>query len=645
MPGSRPSLLFSCCLASLVPLTASPAAAQRTGENALRSAQDAFGSSIGSESIGLYSSGNVRGFSPFAAGNVRLEGLYLDAATGFNTRLVRGSTVRVGISAQGYPFPAPTGIADFRLRLPGDEAALSAVVSGESLGGFRAELDGQLPLIADRLAVGGGVHVGRDFAIYGGPAIHASAAAILRWRPAPEVEIVPFWSGLIHRSEDTQPRISSVGDALPPKIRRGRYMVQPWALVDAEDVNYGVIARYTKQALALSAGAFRSFYHSRQSFSDQFLDTGPDGIAARHRVVATPDQKFASTSGELRASRAFADGPRRHIVHAAFRGRRQDRRYGGSAAAELGPADIAAPGIAPKPGFSFGPQSRDAVSQLSLGIGYEGRWADVGELTLGVQKTDYRKRSVIPGRPDTPTDASPWLYNGGAAVHLSKSIALYGGFTRGLEESPVAPDVAINRDEAPPAILTRQVDAGVRWTIASRTRLVMGLFDVQKPYFSLDPAGLYRRLGEVRHRGAEISLSGAITPSLDIVAGAVLLDAEVRGEDVEAGRIGARPVGSTGRTILLSAEYRPPGIEGLALDASINAYGSRIANTANTLRVPPSELVNLGVRYSREVAGTPMTFRLQLINALNAYVWEVRASNAFFYNTPRHLSLRVTADL
>ena len=40
----------------------------RADENAVRQAQDAFGTTIGRETIGIYNSGSVRGFSPIAAG-------------------------------------------------------------------------------------------------------------------------------------------------------------------------------------------------------------------------------------------------------------------------------------------------------------------------------------------------------------------------------------------------------------------------------------------------------------------------------------------------------------------------------------------------------------------------------------------------
>ncbi|QNM82625.1 hypothetical protein H8M03_11595 [Sphingomonas sabuli] len=108
--------------------SAAPALAQRADENAVKSAGDAFGTSVGNEKIGLYSPDDVRGFSAGQAGNIRLEGLSLTEHGGFG-RIASGSTIRVGLTAQSYPFPAPTGIADFALRKSGNEAVLSPVIS------------------------------------------------------------------------------------------------------------------------------------------------------------------------------------------------------------------------------------------------------------------------------------------------------------------------------------------------------------------------------------------------------------------------------------------------------------------------------------------------------------------------------------
>src|SRR3546814_6724137 len=94
--------------AAISVLAALPAAAQnRSGDNAVTQAEDAFGVSIGRETLGIYSSSNARGFSPSAAGNVRVEGLYFDPVYLLTSILADSVSVKVGLSAQSYPFAAP----------------------------------------------------------------------------------------------------------------------------------------------------------------------------------------------------------------------------------------------------------------------------------------------------------------------------------------------------------------------------------------------------------------------------------------------------------------------------------------------------------------------------------------------------------
>ena len=52
--------------------------AQHAADNAVTAADDAFRLTLGLESIGMYSPGQIRGFSPKSAGNLRVDGLYFD---------------------------------------------------------------------------------------------------------------------------------------------------------------------------------------------------------------------------------------------------------------------------------------------------------------------------------------------------------------------------------------------------------------------------------------------------------------------------------------------------------------------------------------------------------------------------------------
>ena len=62
------------CAVLILAALSMPANAQHASDNAVTAADDAFGLTLGLESIGMYSPGQVRGFSPEAAGNVRIDG-------------------------------------------------------------------------------------------------------------------------------------------------------------------------------------------------------------------------------------------------------------------------------------------------------------------------------------------------------------------------------------------------------------------------------------------------------------------------------------------------------------------------------------------------------------------------------------------
>jgi iron complex outermembrane recepter protein len=629
-------------IALLMTTCAAPALAQRADDNATTQAEDAFGTSVGNESIGLYNPFNVRGFSPVDAGNVRIEGLYFDQQAGPTGRLLEGTTVRVGLSAQSYPFPAPTGIADHSLRKPGDEARFSPVVGYGPYGGKFAEFDAQLPVTGD-FSLGAGAGLYREETHYGGDPHYFSTALIGRWSPREGVELIPFWSRIRYSDEEAEPLVFTAGDFLPPKIERRKFYPQDWTTRKGENFNYGVLGRVPVGGWTLRAGLFRSTNEREKGFANLFTDVQPDATG-REIVIAQPDGKFASTSGEIRLSRSFDDGDRRHTVHVAARGREQTRRYGGDDIVDLGPTVIGERDPVPEPIFDFGERSFDKIEQKTAGLAYELRWRDIGEFSAGIQKTDYSKSTDTPTGALPKLDDSPWLYNATAAAYISDSVVAYGGYTRGLEEAPRAPDIAVNRNEAPPAIRTKQVDAGVRWAIRPNLRAVVGVFDVRKPFYDLDPANMFSKLGTVRHRGIELSIAGQLLPGLNLVAGNILLDAEVTGEAVDLGLIGPKPVATIERYSIASLDYRIPNSP-FSVDAVVESTGDRIANQENTFVVPPRAVLALGGRYRFKIGDKSATLRAQVGNIFNNYGYGVGGGGLFVYNLPRRFSINLAADL
>lgn len=627
-------------------VVAAPAAAQRAADNAVTAAEDAFGTSIGNETIGLYGPSQVRGFSPVAAGNVRIEGVYIDRQGAIPQRLVSGSTIRVGLSAQGYLFPAPTGIVDYKLRGVGDRPLVSVVAGSFAYGAPTFEVDAQLPIAGRTLGVAAGASWAHEQYYDGSDAHYIRAALIPRWRPRDGIEVVPFYSISLGRDEQVAPTVIAAGNVVPPEAPRRRYFGQQWANKDTRSINTGVIAKARLgDDWSITAGGFRSIFVNERNFAELFTDTTPDGTTTE-RVIADPGQRYASTSGEVRVSRSMIDGPRLHTLHATVRARSLDSFYGGAAPAlDLGPRELGVPvPVAPPVDLRFGIRTHDRVRQMTVGVAYEGRWKGVGEVGIGIQRADYSKTIDQPGLPRASTTDRPWLLNASAAATITDRFALYASYTRGLEESGIAPVNAANRNEALPAIRTRQVDGGIRWALPGGMKLVAGVFDVAKPYFNTDERNVFAVLGDVRHRGAEFSLAGNPTERLSLVAGAVLMQPRVTGAAVNDGRVGARPLNQPARTLRGNAEYRPSFAPGFSVDVAVANIGSRYASRDNVVSVPSYTLVDVGARYRFRIGKAPATLRVQMQNVGDVFAWNIVGSNSYGLMDKRRVSIFLLAD-
>jgi iron complex outermembrane receptor protein len=631
-------IIFAFALAASV---GAPAWAQRAGENAVTSADDAFGTSVGNEQIGLYSSDEVRGFSPGAAGNIRIDGLYLGGLFIGNPRLLAGTSVKVGLTAQGYPFPAPTGIVELSLRPAGSEPVLSAVLHGGTQSGF--ELDGQLPLSGD-FSLAGGVgfshyidNPGGDYGNYWSVGIAPA------WRPNKDMEVRAFYALEVGPKDVSTPYIFVDGPHLPPRIPH-RFQGQHWAAWHNRNDMMGVFGHTVLGGgWSLKAGLFHQVFESKRSFNTLFVDTAANG-ASDFVVAIHPVRTTRYSAGEARLTRQFQEGPRRHEFHLSAKGGSRGGDFGGEQVVDFGPVTVGEiPPQFPKPDVEFGPETSDKSRQLTGGIAYHGIWPGVGEVGVGLQRTDYRKTITPPDTPPIVTKAHPWLWNVTLAVNLFRGLVAYGGYTRGLEDSGVAPEIAVNRSEAPPALQTSQKDVGLRYAFGPM-RLVVGGFEVRKPYFNLDPGLVFRDLGTVRHRGLEISLAGEPIKGLNLVAGAVLMKPRVSGPAVDLGLIGPRPVGQAETLITGYADYRPRFASAFSVNLGINHLGKRPASADNLLTVPGRTLVDLGGRYRFQLARSPATLHLQVSNLFDEYAWEVSDFGGFKRNRPRSVQADLSVD-
>jgi iron complex outermembrane recepter protein len=610
LPRPCTSLRILALATAFAPSVAS--AQSRSDENAITQADDAFGFSVGRESLGIYSAGNARGFSPTAAGNLRIDGLYFDQIASLQGTLLDSTSIKVGISAQGYPFAAPSGIADYSPRRPADKAGASIVVNGDAYRTRGIEVDGSLP-VSSTLAIGYGVNATHLEFGDGTDNFSHSETLIARWHPADGIDIMPFWSIWNDFNDESSFTYLPAGDFLPVMSGARNFNGPSWEDFRLTQTNEGVLASaFIASDWQLRLGVFRSVNVEKQGFTDLIVDEQPDGTGDRV-TFADPPTHLGSTSGELRLSHSVREGPRLHVIHLSLRSRDARREFGGSAAVDFGVGSVFEKMHFPQPDFEFGEISHDSVKQQTLGVAYDGRWKNVGEVSFSISKAHFRKQTVTPDAPVAITRANPWLYNATAAANVSSAITLYAGYARGLEESGVAPPNAINRNQPLAAVLTEQKDAGVRVSLGRNVKLVAGVFDLTRPYFGYDATTFYKQIGTVRSKGAEFSISGSPTPRLDLVAGGVLLDPLVTRDPTAQGEIGPRPAGLPRHLLSLNLNWKSP-IEGVQLDTALVHRGRTPATTDNLVYIPQRARVDVGGHYGFKLAKRSATLRLQVVN-------------------------------
>jgi iron complex outermembrane receptor protein len=635
----------SLIVAAAMFVSMAPAFAQRADDNALAEAQDAFGTTVGIETIGLYAPDEVRGFSALDAGNERLDGLYFDLQTPLTDHLIDSTAMRVGISSQGYPLPAPTGIVDYRLRRPGDRRVISTLVGYGAFDGHLVSVDTQWPLLEKKLSLGIGASLAENEYEYGAGEQAKAATVIARWRATDRVEVVPFWDRQVLDTDGPLPILSTAGAYLPRKYRRGAYYGQSWTGALSTGDTLGVLVdAVLGDDWLFKGGIFRSTLDSDHSFSELYLDAQPDNTAL-YSVVAYPGQRFTSTSGEARLVRRFKSEAVQQSLQVTVRSRERQRRYGGADVLDFGSARIGEPHPVAMPEIVFEPQARDHVQQTTVGFAYDARWPGRAQLSLGLQRARYRKEVTLPSPGETTRGRDdPTLFNAGGSVHVSPKLSFYASYSRGLEEGGVAPRSAVNRDTAPPAIRTQQKDGGVQYALSPEVQIIAGLFEIQKPYYSVDSLGFYRQLGDQRHRGVELSVSGQMAGRASVAVGAVLMKPRVEGELVESGVIGERPVGQTSRSVSVNGEYRFSCLHGFSIDTDIVSYGPRVASSDNRLMIPSRTVVGIGARQRFKLLRADATLRVHVGNVFNNFGWRTDASGVLTPNAQRSFYANIAAD-
>ncbi len=636
---------------ALAQSVAAPGATQRLPDNAVADADDAFGTNTGRESSGIYNDNDTRGFSPLKAGNTRFDGIYFDPVGIISGRLRRSSAIRVGYAALDFPFPAPTGIFDNALRNAGSELVINPEVGITPYGGYQLDLSLLVPLRGDRLGVSISGSINSPHNQDGASISNRGFAAkpVLRFN---DVEFSPFYSIIANRQNKSRPLTVVTGDKLPELPEGGFYLGEPWAKGRQNNVMYGFTLKAPMtDRLSLRGGVFRANQLKLESFSDLYTVQPSDPSMARHSLIADQNLDTWSWSGEVQLAWHRVGEIWQHRIIAGVRMRDRVTQSGGSAIVNYGTVSFGVAPDDPRPPLVFGAYNTGSLRQTSLMLGYIGGLPGVGRVNLGVQKVSYRARfeDASTGVATLSRD-NPLIYNASLLLDVFDGLAVFGGTQTGLEDSGSAPDSATNRNEQLPATRTRQYEAGLRWALGPGT-LVLSAFQITKPYFTFDGTGRYTELGDVRHRGIEVSLTGHFANRLTLLAGGVFLRPEVYGVAVDAGLVGNRPAGTPSQYVRIDAQYRTDLLGGFTPTASFVFQGARAAGNrpqaslgGKQLTLPSRTTLDIGFRQPLHIAGLDMRLLFNLQNLFNVQGWRVYSANTIQVEDRRRFMLNLSSE-
>lgn len=610
-----------------------------------RAASDAFGTRIGDESVGLYSEGQVRGFSLQEAGNYRIENAYfVRGARLLSNSVVAGSTVRIGPNALGFDFPSPSGVVQFSL--PSDARDRTEVQLGiadalqSNLGPFARVYLSRKSQAGNSISAGL-VAFPNQRASDGVQGRFYSLGLVARLRPVEALELTALIDFADWQRNGDQLYALSDASQPAPRARWFNYLGQDWNRSHTKDRNLGLISRYQGiQNWTISASSIVS-QTGVPIYGFSLFTLAANGDASA-RAVVNQGRKVIGRGHEFSALRQFQSASTRSQLGISTRIRRSDFQSPSSDSFATPSFSIfgLAPQIARPNLVAPDAYANSSTDQDDIGIAYQWRHQNQLALNLGLRSVRTRLRNAPLAEVLTQRSDQTLLYNAALVLPIAKTFTAFATTTRGLEEAGFAPANAANRFAALAPVQSKQSELGVKWQANENLSAILTGFDLSKPDAGLGADNRYDYLGLVRHRGVEASVAGALTPQWNIVAGAMRMSPRLSGENVARGLIGDQPVGRSADLGLLSLSYAH-STSGWSSDVSLNFFGRRPANAANARYTGGNSTLALGLRYPFKFAGLPAQWRIRLFNAGNHFAWVATPNSLQIFSAPRRLDVQL----
>ena len=201
----------------------------------------------------------------------------------------------------------------------------------------------------------------------------------------------------------------------------------------------------------------------------------------------------------------------------------------------------------------------------------------------------------------------------------TRRTTVYGTFGSSLQQGDLAPTTAANASEPLPPYRSQQAEIGYKIAFPL-IDLATAFFRIRRPFALTDPVdNVFKVTGDQVNTGFEAIVTGRVTERLLMFGGVTVLDPTLTDTNNPA-TDGKQFVNIPKFKSNLLTEYR---FYGQSTYASVNwqLVGRRPLDDINSTYTPAYNVVDLGVRHSRAVANTVMTWKFQVNNVGDVHYW------------------------
>lgn len=255
--------------------------------------------------------------------------------------------------------------------------------------------------------------------------------------------------------------------------------------------------------------------------------------------------------------------------------------------------------------------------------------ADTVLLTLGARRQSAKLNAVTgnAARANSDSRLSPM-----AAVVVrpwGDKVSLFGNYSEGLEpgQTVTAPPAYTNVGTVFPARVSKQRELGVKLQAGEMTHTV-SVYEIERPSYVTDggaPATMIQ--AEQRLRGLEWSAYGKLTSTLSFLGGVTNIDSHYTAKASPA-LAGKDTFGTPEWRARIGLDWNTP-VPGLTVGGRVIHTGAQWVNSANTLRLPSWNRLDLNAGYETRLGATPVQFNASVENLADKNYWSGTFGDGF----------------